>query len=121
MNTIIFIGGIHGSGKGTVCNKIISEFNITHLTASEVLKWTEIKKQNEKVVENIIETQEKLIYNLNKIIKKDTYYLLDGHYCLINKNKEPEKIPLEFFKKIAPKKLILVVAPTTEIKIRLEN
>jgi len=36
---IIFIGGIHGVGKGTLCKRIASDLNIIHLSASEVLKW----------------------------------------------------------------------------------
>lgn len=37
-NDIIFIGGIHGVGKGTLCKRIESELGIIHLSASEVLK-----------------------------------------------------------------------------------
>ena len=38
MKNIIFIGGIHGVGKGTLCEKVCNDLNIRHLSASEVLK-----------------------------------------------------------------------------------
>lgn len=120
MKNIIFIGGIHGSGKGVICEKITSELDIIHLTASEVIKWTEISEQNVKTVSNIQNTQNLLINNLKKIIKSESKYLLDGHYCLLNKDGIPEKIPLETFREISPSKLILIVASSQEIKKRLE-
>lgn len=121
MRNIIFIGGIHGSGKGKICEQIISNRKINHLTASEVLRWTEISEQNSKEVSDIESTQNRLITNLNRIINEDETYLLDGHYCLLNKLGQPEKIPIKTFKDINPSKIILVVADSLEIKKRLEN
>jgi len=52
MRNIIFIGGIHGSGKGVICENIVENSNLIHLTASEVLKWHELSSQANKVVQN---------------------------------------------------------------------
>lgn len=120
MENIIFIGGIHGSGKGKICDEIISNHNINHLTASEVLKWTEISEQNSKSVADITDTQNRLIFNLQKIVKENETYLLDGHFCLLNSQNQPEKIPIQTFIDINPHKIILVVANSKEVKKRLE-
>lgn len=121
LKNIIFIGGIHGSGKGKICEEITSNFNINHLTASEVLKWTEISEQSSKTVVDISDTQNRLISNLQKIIKEEEIYLLDGHYCLLNSQNQPEKIPIQTFVDINPNKIILVIANSKEIKKRLET
>lgn len=121
LKNIIFIGGIHGSGKGTICESIKSEIELIHLTASEVLKWDELSSQKQKLVTDIKETQNRLLTNLNKIVEENKTYLLDGHYCLLNKNGRPEKISIQTFKDISPKKIILVVANPKTIKKRLEN
>ncbi len=121
MKNIIFIGGIHGSGKGRICEALKSEIDLIHLTASEVLKWNELSTQEEKRVKDIYETQDRLITNLNKIVKEDKTYLLDGHYCLLNKDGVPEKISIQTFKDINPIKLVLVTAEPNIIKERLEN
>lgn len=121
MKNIIFIGGIHGSGKGTICEILKSKVELIHLTASEVLKWNELSLQEDKLVNDIAETQNRLISNLNKIIDKNKTYLLDGHYCLLTKDGKPEKISLQTFKDICPKKMILVITNPITIKKRLEN
>jgi len=51
MKNIIFIGGIHGVGKGTLCEKVCNDLNLLHLSASEVLKWEEISEKENKLVE----------------------------------------------------------------------
>lgn len=121
LKNIIFIGGIHGSGKGTVCETLKGKVEIIYLTASEVLKWNELSLQQDKLVTDIDQTQNRLITNLNKIVDKNKSYLLDGHYCLLNKDGKPEKIPLQTFKDIYPRKLILVITNPITIKNRLET
>jgi adenylate kinase len=66
MNNIIFIGGIHGSGKGTVCKNISKQTNLITNIASELIKWNDISHQNNKKVNNINETQESNCYRRNK-------------------------------------------------------
>lgn len=121
LKNIIFIGGIHGSGKGRVCDILKGEIDLINLTASEVLNWKELSSQEEKNVNDINHTQDRLIFNLEKIVEEDKIYLLDGHYCLLNKNGYPEKIPIQTFKDINPIKLILVTAESKIIEGRLKN
>lgn len=121
MEKIHFIGGIHGVGKGTICGKICEQTDLVHLIASELLKWDEISAIDNKKVENIQNTQERLITGLNNAIKVNESYLLDGHFCLFNAKGVVEKIPLDTFVKINPKSIILVTAKVKSIKQRLEK
>lgn len=118
---IHFIGGIHGSGKGTTAEQILSTANLIHLEASKVLKWEDISDKENKKVDNINFTQNKLIVNLEKIVNNNKNYLLDGHYCLINKQDEIEKVALEIFEKINPLSLSIKIDEPAEIKKRLEQ
>ena len=71
-NNIIFIGGIHGVGKSTICHLICSELNIEYLSASELLKWKDINEDAEnKKVENIPFTQNRLITGIKETVQKD--------------------------------------------------
>jgi adenylate kinase len=121
MKNIVFLGGIHGAGKGSLCEKVCNELNLIHLSASEVLKWEEISEKENKVVKDIILTQNRLITNLRQIVRKNEKYILDGHYCLFNKDNIPEKIDLDTFRKLNPFAFIIVVDEVVEIKRRLEN
>ncbi|WP_243472771.1 ATP-binding protein [Winogradskyella sp. MH6] len=118
---IVFVGGIHGVGKGTFCNDISKKYNLEHLTASEVLKWNEISNLKNKKVKDISSTQERLINNLAKIVKPNQNYLLDGHFTLLNSSGIPLKIEDETFVGINPISIILLTCETRTILSRLTN
>jgi adenylate kinase len=118
---ISFIGGIHGVGKSTICKSICADLNIEYLSASEVLKWVEINEDSqEKKVQNIALTQNRLIKGLQNRVEKEHHYLLDGHYCLLDNSEKIIKVPFETFQAINPSTLHLIVSDITEIKSRLE-
>lgn len=119
---IIFVGGVHGVGKGTLCQKISTQFDFEHLVASELIKWSEINREPlQKGVANINKTQDKLIVALDKRCSKTKAYLLDGHFCLFNKEHEPTNVPLDTFRKINPIIMLLIKDSPDTIKERLEK
>lgn len=120
VKNIIFIGGIHGVGKGTICKEIVSKTDLIHITASEILKWSEISDSDNKLVTNISSTQERLIVGLKNLIKKDEKYLLDGHLCLLNSNEISSRIDEVTFDQINPKAIAIVIDNVEKIIKRLE-
>jgi len=118
---IIFIGGIHGVGKGTMCKEISQKYSLEHLSASEVLKWEEISDKKNKKVENFVSTKSRLINGLKNIIKPNIKYLLDGHFCLLNKNEKPEKIQEDIFYSINPKAIVVMTCEIDTIISRLSS
>ena len=118
---ILFVGGIHGVGKGTICTKLAAKYGFQHLTASEVLKWNEISDRINKRVQDITSTQERLISNLNSIVKQDETYLLDGHFALLNSQGVPEKIQDSTFERINPTAVILLTDEPERILGRLNK
>lgn len=120
MKNIIFIGGIHGVGKGTICKKIALETDLIHITASQILKWEEISDSDNKLVKNITSTQNRLIIGLKNLIKKDKKYLLDGHFCLLNSDGIPCRIDEDTFDQINPKAIAIVIDNVEKIFKRLE-
>jgi adenylate kinase len=121
MENIIFIGGIHGAGKGTICNEIVLKTDLIHITASQILKWEDISDSDNKLVKNITSTQSRLIIGLKKIIKKDKKYLLDGHFCLLNSDGIPSRIDEETFDQINPKAIAIVIDDIVKIAKRLQE
>ena len=121
LENIAFVGGIHGVGKSTICKDICEKLGINYLSASEVLKWGKLNTdEKNKKVDDISLTQNLLIIGLNKLIEKGKYYILDGHYCLLNKEGSIERIPFETFPKINPNSLYIITAEIFEIKRNLE-
>ncbi len=121
MGNIAFIGGIHGVGKSTICQQICDKLNLVYLSASELIKWSDINEDvKNKKVENIQYTQDRLIIGLKNAIQTEKRYLLDGHYCLLNTNAEIENVPVSTFQMISPFSLNLILDDVYEIKKRIE-
>lgn len=122
MRNIIFIGGVYGAGKNFLLESIKLDIPFIHLTASKVLKWKEISDNpDKKLVHSITNTQDILVENLKKIVKDGQNYLLDGHFTLLNKLGEIEKVPMDTFMQIAPKVLIVKTSAPDIILQRLKN
>ena len=122
MKNIIFFAGIHGVGKNFMLNNVKFSQPINHLSASEVLKWKEINDNpNDKKVSSISKTQDLLVTNLRKIIQDDQYYILDGHFTLLNKDGKIERIPENTFFQINPRAVIVKIADPTIVCERLKK
>ncbi len=117
---IIFVGGVHGVGKTTLCTTIASRFNIKHFSASNLIS---IEKEEEhlstKQVENIVKNQDILVTAINKNFESEEWYLLDGHFCLLNKNNEVTKIPYSTYEGICPSAILVLIDQPENIYTRL--
>lgn len=89
---IIFLGGIHGVGKGTLYNQLKLKYDIPHFSASKLLKWTEISLPDNKKVVDFDLTQERLLRGIGDNILHDRLTILDGHFSLLNNKGIPEPI-----------------------------
>ncbi|MCZ4409161.1 ATP-binding protein [Cryomorphaceae bacterium 1068] len=105
---LIFIGGVHGTGKGRFCNQLCSELKWEHLVASELLRWTEYSDDiANKKVKSISETQVRLMQGLNRKCVEGGSYLLDGHYTLLDNEYRVTRIDSKIFRAINPSVLLL--------------
>ncbi len=119
---IIFIGGIHGVGKTTICKHLAKEISITHYSASDLIrKFANSEINNNKRTTNIKGNQNLLLQAIQQIAPKESKILLDGHFCLLNSQGKVTQIPPQTFKDIAPCLLIMCTAPPEEIANRLER
>lgn len=119
---IIFLGGIHGAGKGTISKRIMTNINLEYLSASQLLKWEEISPDvKDKKVPNIPRTQESLLFALKKKCENEKLYLLDGHYCLLNEDNIPSKVDMDVFRKINPQLFLVMIEDPKIIITRLEK
>ena len=119
---IIFIGGVHGIGKTTLCKSVCSKFNVIHYSASELItKYSHIEFPSNRRIENINRSQDALIRAINKDLDNNKNYLLDGHFCLLDQDGEITKIPLSTFTAISPMAIILLYDNPSNIYFRLQD
>src|SRR5262249_1164106 len=100
---VIFVGGIHGVGKTTYCEKLSSDLNLKHYSASDLIK--EVKRTNSvhKNVKNIPQNQDILLDAIDKCFYENKWYILDGHFCLLNEQGSISPIPFATFQSIGPR------------------
>ncbi|OEG73208.1 hypothetical protein BEL05_13125 [Shewanella colwelliana] len=119
MKEIYFISGIHGVGKGTLCHQLNAELGLPIYSCSDLIKQNSGYIENSKIVTTAERNQEALIQGLRKINEKR--FLLDGHFCLIGKEKGIIELDYDVFDAIAPVAVINVVCEPSVIHERLLN
>lgn len=118
---IFFIGGIHGVGKTTLCNYVSKKYNIEHLSASTLIANYKNKPFNSLFIEGMDENQDILVKIVKSTLDKNKIYLLDGHFYLLNKDKQPEKVPEKTFVDLGIKKIIVLTEDINTILYRLKS
>lgn len=122
MKNIIFIAGIHGVGKTTLCEKIADYFRIPHYSASQLIARSDNEKVNrDKRVEDVENNQNILLNALKRYTDCDKLMLLDGHFCLINKELQLREVPLETFKTLGIAQIVVLTNDPQVILNRLQD
>lgn len=108
--TVIFVGGIHGVGKSSLCAEVEASLGVAHHTASRIIKSAVhgALACKTKVVENMNDNQRLLIDGFRESRKSATHILLDGHWTL-QTSKGFEPIPVGVFRHLQINAGILVV------------
>lgn len=115
----IFVSGVHGVGKGTICEKISTYFTYPHHSASSLIKSVKNSAVDKnKVVIDADKNQDYLIIALNQLYVDSDYILVDGHFCLQGDNGVIE-IPLTTFQEMELAAIILLTDEPEQIHTRL--
>lgn len=116
---IVFIAGIHGVGKGSVCGRLEKALDFKHHSASALMKWEKMSAKDNKLVKDIPSTQDLLLKALKKAKQDAPRIILDGHFVLLNENSSPTPIDIDVFEGIAPDLIICLTHPVETIRDRL--
>lgn len=117
---MIFMGGVHGAGKGTVCDRVFSPAGYHCVTASELIAEQGKKTDDNKRVSSVADNQAILMDALENKSKSHRRLLLDGHFTLINKKNMIEPIDIEVFRSMRISQLLLVKGKVDKIVSRLQ-
>jgi adenylate kinase len=120
LRKLIFIGGVHGVGKTFFCDQIAKEINLITCSASKII--ADKRKQefsNNKRISHIKENQDILLEAIEDLSLEENVLLLDGHFCLVNKENKIEPIPQDTFSKLSPRGIIVLTDAPINIYSRL--
>ncbi len=116
MTKIVFVSGIHGVGKSTLCNKLFDEFGWKHYSCSDLIKQNSDYIESSKLVVNADKNQEALLRGVS-LIEDDTI-LLDGHFCLLGRELNIIELDMVVFESLSPS---IVINVTCDENIILER
>ncbi|MBF4434819.1 AAA family ATPase [Vibrio anguillarum] len=118
MAKIVFVSGIHGVGKSTLCSKLFDEFGWRHYSCSDLIKQNSDYIESSKLVVNADKNQEALLRGVS-LIEDDTI-LLDGHFCLLGKELDIIELDMAVFESLSPSIVINVTCDENIILERLK-
>jgi adenylate kinase len=119
---LIFVGGVHGVGKTTFCQKIANSSGVQHFSASELIK--RILKSDyakNKHTQNISANQDILIDSIAQFVPCGSYCLLDGHFCLLDHSGAVTEVPLVTFEQMSPVAIIVLEDTPNNIAERIRD
>jgi predicted transcriptional regulator/adenylate kinase len=119
--SIIFVGGVHGVGKTSMCKSVFGPAGYQCLTASALIASQGKDTGKNKNVDHIEDNQNVLLQQLASAKVKYSRLLLDGHFTLINNQGNIEPIPAAVFDAIKPNKLFLIKGCPNEIASRIKK
>lgn len=122
MGNIIFFGGIHGVGKTYLAEILQVNLGIPRYLASELISSKrKVDYRTDKKVDDIVYNQNLLFEALKeKNLFKDLI-ILEGHFCLLNKKGEVERIPKGIFKELNIKVIVLIYEEPVVILQRIHK
>lgn len=120
--SLIFLGGVHGTGKGVFCEQLCRSSHWQYLSASKLLKWSEYADDPmNKAVRSIPETQRRLLTGLERECKPGGHYLLDGHFTLLDADRRVTRIDKAIFEAIAPEAILVKTEIPVVVQERLRQ
>ena len=116
MNSVIFVAGVYGVGKSTLCNKLSSATGIPAFSAGDLI--SDINGETygrNKVVKDAKSNQDILISAVDMKFEKCPHFLLAGHFCIVDKDNEVELLPEYVFSRLHLSQIILLEANVLRI------
>jgi len=106
---MIFISGVHGSGKSYFCEKVKDSCGYPSYSASTLIaERKEAGFSSDKLIPDIDDNQQYLLTAIRVLNDNNVSFLLDGHFCLLDANGVVTRIARSTFEILKPEALVLV-------------
>ena len=113
---IVFVAGIYGVGKSTLCEKLGHSIGIPCFSAGDLISALngETYGRNKAVV-NKERTQDILVAAVRDRLQKDKTFILAGHFCIFDKSFNVERLPESVFSLMPISKVVLLESDVTKV------
>lgn len=120
VDKVVFVAGVHGTGKTTLCGRLKADLDVYHYSASALIKTQRgLTKNLAKIAKDVAANNEALVDAVNAL--PDSKILMDGHFSLFTKNHNIFLVPEITFEKINISIIILLTCDPHDIVARLKG
>ncbi len=118
----IFVAGIYGVGKSTLCDSLSTKTGIPQYSAGDLISQVNGETYGiNKVVKNKIKNQDILTERVAEILNKTERIILAGHFCIVNKSGGIDNLPSSVFENLQIIRIILLESEIESIITNLGN
>jgi len=120
---VIFVAGMHGSGKTTFCSGLSKALGVPTYSASTLIKaWSKDQSWSEdKRARQIRENQHALISAVNAVKRHTPFFILDGHFVLLSSDGSAKNIDSKVFDELQITGTILIQSAPEIVAERLTS
>lgn len=115
----IFLAGVHGAGKSSVCQSVFEPAGFHCVSASSIIRNAAGEVRPTKTVVNVDSNQAKLLDGVSELKLSHRWLILDGHFVLLRPDKEFERIDVAVYRELNPDAIIVMKAAPELIASRL--
>lgn len=109
--TTIFIAGVYGTGKSTMCSALSKELHIPAFSASDLISSFNGEQYGaNKTVSDKNNNQVLLSERVHQLSKEYGNIILAGHFCIFNTNNEVDILPESVYPTLNISQIILLEA-----------
>lgn len=119
MNQTIFISGIHGVGKTTICWNLAEKMDIEHIVASDIIKQYNFFYKENKTAKDLYTETDIFLGWMKKIFTKPSMILLDAHFILLDSWCRLVKVKKEIFSELRINNIILLIDNVEKIQEKI--
>lgn len=121
LGRVLFVAGVHGVGKTTLCENYAKERQIIHRSASQLIR--EAKESalanRGKAVKDIAGNQQLLISAVQQYRTSGSTLLLDGHFALLDAEHKPQPLPTNVFSELGIDGVVVIHDSPRQIAARI--
>lgn len=119
---VIFVAGIYGVGKSTLCRKLSMNMGIPFYSAGDLISGVNGEKYGaNKAVGDKDKNQQILVSAMDLLLKQQPHIVLAGHFCIFTADNSIELLPRSVFHNLHIETIILLEAEASVIQANLQN
>lgn len=116
----VFVSGIHGVGKTTLCKAVAEKTGVKHVSAGDLIEQNRLRyEQFPKTVKG--GESEFICRCIEEILPSSGFLLVDGHFALFDRSSNVVRVDYDIYRRIKVHGIFVLVDNVCSIQQRIEK